>query len=692
MLEALFRPKSVAVIGASAKELSIGNRIIKNLIDFGYTGAIYPINPKADEIRGVKAYPSIFDVPGDIDLAHMVIAGKFVPGAVEDCGKKGIKAIIINSAGFTEIGPEGAALQKDFLERAKKYGIRILGPNCQGIINTDPSLKAYCNFTFTKPEPGFISVVAQSGGVGELIHQGFSQMGIGTRIYASNGNASDISITEILEYLGDDEGTRVIALYVESLSDPKAFMDVARKVSAKKTILAMKAGRTAEGAKASSSHTGGLAKTDIAIELIFEKLGILTFRDEGELCQAAAAFAAQSIPAGNRVGIITNTGGPAVIATDVLVDAGMQIPTLSEKAMAELKGKLFAEAAYSNPVDVLATADAGHFRAAMDVMMAEDQIDCLYINFVTPFFVDTEKVALQIAEVNKQRKKPIVCNLMTDPRQWVGTVDIFKSGGVPCYSFPSTAARALAALSRYGALRSRNIGEVKQFSDVDASRVEGILKKAADSGFDMLSAGDVYSILEAYRIPCAAWKMADTAADAEAAADVIGYPVVIKADAPSVIHKSDVGGVAVNLQTGKAVREAASNMAAKIGASDLKFLVQKFQPGGKELIIGAKAEKGLGHLIMFGLGGIYVEILKDVTFKISPLTEVEAGEMISSLKAAALLTGVRGEAGIDQQGVIDVILRLSQLVTDFPRIQEMDLNPVMAFSDRIIAVDARIAL
>ena len=452
MLEALFRPKSVAVIGASAKELSIGNRIIKNLIDFGYTGAIYPINPKADEIRGVKAYPSVFDVPGEIDLAHMVIAGKFVPNAVEDCGKKGIKAIIINSAGFTEIGPEGAALQKDFLERAKKYGIRILGPNCQGIINTDPTLKAYCNFTFTKPEPGFISIVAQSGGVGELIHQGFSQMGIGTRIYASNGNASDISITEILEYFGSDEGTRVIALYVESLSDPKAFMDVAKKVSAKKTILAMKAGRTAEGAKASSSHTGGLAKTDIAIELIFEKLGILTFRDEGELCQAAAAFAAQPIPAGNRVGIITNTGGPAVIATDVLVDAGMQIPTLSEKAMTELKGKLFAEAAFSNPVDVLATADAGHFRAAMDVMMAEDQIDSLYINFVTPFFVDTEKIALQIAEVNRQRKKPIVCNLMTDPRQWMGTVDILKSGGVPCYSFPSTAARALAALSRYGAL------------------------------------------------------------------------------------------------------------------------------------------------------------------------------------------------------------------------------------------------
>ncbi len=692
MLDSLFKPKSVAVIGASTKELSIGNRILKNLVDFGYKGSIYPINPQAEEVRGIRAYKTILDAPDGIDLVHIIIPNKFVPQAVEDCGKKGVKAIIINSAGFNEIGPEGAALQKDFLERAKKYGIRILGPNCQGIINTDPTLRAYCNFTFTKPEPGFISVVAQSGGVGELIHQGFSQMGIGTRIYASNGNASDISITEILEYLGNDEGTLVIALYVESLSDPKAFMDVAKKVASKKIILAMKAGRTAEGAKASSSHTGGLAKTDIAIELIFEKLGILTFRDEGELCQAAAAFAAQPIPAGNRVGIITNTGGPAVIGTDVLVDAGMQIPTLSENAMTELKGKLFAEAAFSNPVDVLATADAGHFRAAMDVMMAEDQIDSLYINFVTPFFVDTEKIAHQIAEVNQQRKKPIVCNLMTDPRQWMGTLDILKSGGVPCYGFPSTAARALAALSRYGALRSRNIGEVKRFSDVDASRVAGILKEAADAGRGMLSAGEVYPILDAYRIPCAAWKMANTVVEAEAAAEAIGYPVVIKADAASVIHKSDVGGVAVNLQTREAVREAASSMSAKIGSSDLKFLVQKYQPGGREVIIGAKAEKGLGHLIMFGLGGIYVEILKDVTFKITPVTEIEAGEMISSLKSAVLLQGARGEAGIDRLAVIEMIQRLSQLVTNFPVIKEMDLNPVMAFSDRIIAVDARIAL
>jgi acyl-CoA synthetase (NDP forming) len=311
MLDALFKPKSVAVIGASTKELSIGNRIIKNLLDFGFKGSVYPISLKADEIRGVKAYKSILDVPKDVDVVHIVIPSKFVPQAIEDCGQKGVKFVILNGGGFSEVGPEGAAIQDDCMSRAKKYNIRILGPNCQGIINTDPEIRAYCNFTFTKPEPGSISIVALSGGVAEVIHQAFSEADVGTRIYASNGNACDVSIPEIIKYLGDDEETRAIVLYVEGLRAPELFMEVAKEVAANKPILAMKAGRTMEGAKAAASHTGGLAKVDIATDLIFEKTGILSFRDEGELCQAAMAFASQPIPKGHRVGMITNTGGPA---------------------------------------------------------------------------------------------------------------------------------------------------------------------------------------------------------------------------------------------------------------------------------------------------------------------------------------------------------------------------------------------
>jgi len=692
MLDSLFNPRAVAVIGASSRELHIGNRVVKNLLDFGFRGPIYPINPKADEIRGVKAYASILDVPTDVDVVHMVIPAKFVPMAIDDCGKKGVKFVILNGGGFAEVGPEGAAIQEDCLVRAKKHGIRMFGPNCQGIINTDPDVRAYCNFTFTRPDPGHISIVALSGGVAEVIHQAFSEMGIGTRMYASNGNACDVTIPEIIRYYGKDEETRVIVLYVEGLRDPTTFLEVAKEVAAKKPILAMKAGRTEEGAKAAAFHTGGLAKEDIATDLIFEKAGILSFRDEGELCQAAAAFASQPIPRGNQVGMITNTGGPAVIATDVLVNAGLEIPPLSEETKAILKERLFPEASVRNPVDVLATAGGEHFRAAMDVMMDEEQIDSVLINFVTPFFVDTESIAREIVEVNKQGKKPIVCNLMTDKRQWTETLRILKEGGVPCYSFPGEAARALAALAQYNEVRARKIGEAKRFDDVDKSKAEEILQKAQDAGREILSAAEVYEILTAYGIPTADWRVASNAAEVEKAAAEIGFPVVVKADSESIVHKSDVGGVAVDLKDGNAARSAVEEMRERLEIRDLRFFVQKYLSGGLEVIVGAKAEEELGHLVMFGIGGIYIEILKDVIFKLSPVTAVEAQEMLSSIKTAPLLEGVRGGKGVDKDGIIEIIQRVSQLVTDLPMIQEMDLNPIIAYVDRAFTVDARISV
>jgi len=692
MLDSLFRPKSVAIIGASTKDLSIGNRVIKNLVDFEFKGPVYPINPKADEVRGIKAYKSILECPDGIDVVHMVIPAKFVPQAVEDCGKKGVKNIIINSGGFSEIGPEGEAIEKDFLAIAKKYGIRMLGPNCQGIINSDPEIRAYCNFTFTQPDVGFISIVALSGGVAEVIHQGFSEMGIGTRIYASNGNACDITIPEIIRYLGDDEGTRVIVTYVEGLRDPETFMEVAKDVAAKKPVLAMKAGRTMEGAKAAASHTGGLAKEDIATDLIFKKAGILTFRDEGELIQAAAAFATQPIPKGNRVGIITNTGGPAVIATDILVADGLELPPLSEKTKNLLKEKLYPEATVSNPVDVLATGNASHYRVCLDAMMDDDNFDCVYVNFVTPFFVDTDSIAKEIAEVNKQQRKPIVCNLMTDKRQWTETVKILQEGGVPCFSLPGVAARALTALVRYNNIRTREVTEVTTFEDVDKAKGKDIIDKAKEAGRNILSATEVYDILAAYKIPLANWRIAANIEEAEKAALEIGFPVVVKADSKTILHKSDMGGVAVNLKDGDAVKSVVMKMEKKLAADDLKFFIQKFMPEGLEVILGAKAEEGLGHLIMFGMGGIYVEVLKDVVFDITPVSESEARDMISSIKMAPLLQGARGEKGVDQKALVEIIQRLSQLVTDLNDIKEMDLNPVIAYEDGVFAVDARISI
>jgi len=692
MLEKLFKPEGVAVIGASSKELHIGNRVIKNLIDFGYKGGIYPINPKADEIRGIKAYKSIMDVPGQIDVAHMVIPARFSPPAFEDCGKKGVKHIIINSGGFSEVGPEGAAIEKDCLDIAKKYGIRVLGPNCQGIINSDPDHRAYCNFTFTFPEPGFISIVALSGGVAELIHQGFASAGVGTRIYASNGNACDITIPELMRYLGDDEGTRVVVTYVEGLRDPATFMEVAKEVAAKKPVLAMKAGRTEAGAQAAASHTGGLAKEDLATDLIFKKAGILNFMDEGELITAATAFASQPIPKGNRVGIITNTGGPAVIATDVMVGAGLELPPLSEKTESVLKEKLFPEASVHNPVDVLATGTGAHYRACMDAMMADDNFDAVLVNFVTPFFVDNESIAREIVAVSQQQIKPIVCNLMTDVNQWKEVVNILRKGGVPFFPLPGEAARALVALVNYHKLQVRETGSVTVFDDVDTQKARGIMAEAKASGAQTLSTAAVYGILDAYGFPVAPWGMADNAEAAKSVAEKIGYPVVVKADSTSVVHKSDMGGVAVNLKDGEAVAAAVAEMENKLKADDLRFFVQKFMPGGQEVILGAKAEEGLGHLIMFGLGGIFVEVLKDVVFNLTPVSDAEAAQMLSSIKGAAILDGVRGQAGIDKAATQDLICRLSQLTGDLPEIREMDLNPVMAFEDGVYVVDARIAI
>ena len=695
MLDALFKPKAVALVGASTKELSIGNVIIRNLQQYGYTGAIYPVNAKADEVCGLKSYPTLAAIPGEVDLAHIIIPSQFVPQAIEECGQKGVKAVIINSAGFSEMGEEGARLQAEFLANAKKYGIRVFGPNCQGIINSDPAFNAYCNFTFTFPKPGSISVVALSGGVGALIMQVLDDLDIGQRLYASNGNACDVSIPEIIEYYGQDEGTKAIILYTEGFDQPLDFLEATRAVVARKPVLAMKAGRTEAGAKAASSHTGSLAGVDIATELMFEKIGVLPFRDEGEMVRAAMAFSSQPIPRGNRVGIITNTGGPAVIATDVLVDFGIEVPKLSEAAIARLRQTQLPEAALENPIDVVATAGGPQFRAALEVMLEEEQIDCIYINFVTAPFTDTDAVAREIVAANRLRRKPLVCNFMTNLKleRFQKTLAILKEGEVPYYANPGDAARALGALVHYGRIQQRDIGRPQLFSGVDAAKAQAIIEQARQAGRAVLSAQEVYGIFEAYGIAVAPWRVVQTAEQAVAAADAIEYPVVVKVDCAQIDHKSDMGGVAINLKDALAVRATVTEMQQRLGHyGELGFLVQKFLPGGRELIIGASAERNLGHLVMFGLGGIYVEVLKDVAFKIAPVTRVEAEEMLAGIKTKALLDGVRGEAGIDKQAVIELIQRVSQLLGDLPMIQEMDLNPIMAFADRAFAVDGRIRI
>ncbi|MCK5578232.1 MAG: acetate--CoA ligase family protein, partial [Planctomycetes bacterium] len=649
---------------------------------------------KNPEVHKIKAYPSILKVPGEVDLAHIVVKNTMVPMVMEECGQKGVKFVIINTAGFKEIGGDGIELEKKIVEIGRKHNIRIFGPNCQGIINTDEKVRAYANFTFARPEAGYISVLAQSGGVGEVIHQRLVDLGTGTRLYASNGNAADISIPEILQYWATDEKTRVIILHIESLADPRAFMKVALEVTKHKPILGMKTGRTELGARAVVSHTGSLMKADTAIEAVFDKCGIISFRNQEELCQAAIGLATQPVPAGPNVGIITNTGGPGIIATDECIEAGLSLPDISEITRNFLKENLFAEASVSNPVDVLATAGPKEYGAAIGALLKDSGIDSVMINFITPFFVDCEGVAKEMVRLAQDASKPILAVIMTDKKRKGEVVKIIKDGGIPVYDLPESASRALGAMTKYGEYQRRPDEKIVGFKDVNKVRVKEIIDQAKKEQREFLLAREVIELLEVYKIPVVESVFINNPEDFRQIADQIKYPVVFKVDSQDVVHKSDQGGVVLGVNNEQQLLKELNDFRAKFTGPDVRFVVQEYLSGGKEIIIGVNQVEGLGHLIMFGLGGIFVEVLKDVSFKIAPLTEHEARGLIQSTKGFAVLKGVRGEAGVDLNKLTEIILRISQLVTDHPEIRELDLNPVLAYnqSGQTKVVDARIRI
>lgn len=693
MLDALFFPKSVAVIGASTRELTIGHRIIRNLKSYGYTGRIYPINPKGGDILGFKVYPNIKEVPDDIELAHIVIPAKYVPLAVRDCGEKAVKFVIINSAGFKEIGE--TALEEEVVKVAKEFGIRIFGPNCQGIINSDPSVRAYCNFTFTFPKEGNISIIAQSGGVAEVIHQRLDELGIGVRMYASNGNASDISIPEIIDYWGSDDKTKVIIVHIENLADPKEFLRVVSRVTPKKPVLAMKTGRTEEGSKAVASHTGGMVGEDVATEALLDKCGCLLFRDEEELCQAAIAFSKQPPPRGNRVGMITNTGGPAIIATDEVIEAGLTMPPLSEEAQKRLRETLFPAAIVSNPIDVLATGTPDHWETAVDVLIKDENIDSILITFVTPFFVDTVGCANKFAKKAPEATeagKPILINVMTDRRKWVETLKIIHDADIPEYEFPETAAKALVALTRYSEIKKRPDDTPRPFN-VNREEVKKTLKEAERESRSILTQAEGYRILESYGIRCAEWATLRDTDDIIQATERVGFPAVLKVDSPELlIHKTEEGAVILNIKDEKELEDAFKRFQARFEGAPL--LIQKMIDADREVIIGAVAQPGDIHLLMFGAGGIAVELLRDVSFSIAPVTPSEAKRMIEGVKLYPLLTGYRNYAPTDTATLAEYIERISALVTDFPQIKELDINPlkVAEMPEKPVAVDIRIVI
>lgn len=684
-LDMFFKPRSVAIIGASAHPLSIPNRIMTNLMEYGFRGPIYPVHPKHPFIKNFVAYKTIEDVPGEVDLAHVIVRNTLVPDIIRQCGRKGVKGVIVNSSGFKEIGGDGIELEREVIEAGREAGVRIWGPNCQGCMTSDSESPLYANFTFAKMQPGHISICAQGGGVAELINNHLAEMGVGFRMYASNGNACDVSIPEIIEYWNNDSETRCIVLHAESFADPAEFLRILSKVE--KPVLALKSGTTEIGARAVASHTGGLMEGDTATDLIFDRAGVLRFRTAQDLCEAAVAFASQKPPKGKRVAMLTNTGSLAIMASDEAVPQGIEMPDPSEKTRETLKNSLMGIASLHNPVDMMATAGPDHFGAAAAALLDDDNFDMLLITMVTPFFVDTEGVARKIVEVANERDKPVLMEVLTNDN-WAKTLEILRNGGLPTYYFPESAARAVAALCRYADLKNRPKSEPERF-EVDTATAKAQLELADEEGW--LPGDAASTLLRAYGITMVEEKRAQNADDAVAAAKELGFPVVLKGEAEGLVHKSDAGAVQVGIENEEQLRAALDTMSSKLsGQGELSFLLQPQVEPGVELLIGASAVKGLGTSVAFGLGGVFVEVMRDVSFSLAPISAAEAERSIRSIKSFPILEGIRGQEGVKLESLIELLQRVGQLVADFPQIRELDCNPVIASAQGAIAVDARV--
>ncbi|MHC4413697.1 MAG: acetate--CoA ligase family protein [Planctomycetota bacterium] len=692
MLDGLYKPRAVAVIGASSKELSIGYRVLENLKSHDFKGPIYPINPRERSICSLKCYKSVLEVQDEIDLANISIPARFVPNAVQECGEKGIKFVIIHSAGFREVGPEGEALENQVLEVARKHGVRIYGPNSQGVMNSDPEVSLYANFTFTPMKPGNISILAQSGGVAELVNLNLERIGVGFRMYGSNGNASDISIDELLEYFGTDDQTRVIVLYVESFQDPARFVKVASAITPAKPILAVKAGTSAAGARAITSHTGALLDVDTTTDALFERAGVIRFHTQEELVQSAVTFSCQPLPRGTAVTVVTNAGGPAIQATDQVISSGLSLTEISAKTRETLSACLNPMSSVKNPVDTTATAGPDEFGGIMKILADDPDVHALLLTLVTPFFVDNVGVAERIAGALEGCEKPVVASYITNVG-WANVIQRVRDASIPVFDYPETAARVLAAMARYVKIRDRDRGAPETL-DTDATAGRKLLAEAKLSEDGFLLAADVNRLLDSYGIPIAQTVRAQRTNDVAKAAADLRFPVALKVDHEAVVHKSDAGGVVLNLQDAAALATAAAEMRRRFEKRGIRpaYVVQEFLTGGREVIMGLKQAAGAGTMVMIGTGGIYTEILRDAQFRLAPITRVDARDMIKALKGHSILAGARGEHPVDMTAIEDILLRLGQMAVDNPEILEMDLNPVLAFPEpgMTAVVDARV--
>src|SRR2546422_454806 len=693
-LDPLFSPKSIAVIGASNRQRSVGRAAFTNILLNEYTGTVYPVNPKEHSISGVRAYPSVLDLPETVDLAVVIVPAPIVPSVVEESGKKGVKGLVIISAGFKEVGPDGAELERQVSSIAQKYSMRMIGPNCLGVINADPNVRLNASFASGMPVEGSIAFASQSGALGEAVLDYASGENIGFSKFISMGNKADVNENDILEYLRTDPMTKVILLYIEDIIDGRKFVDTVSRVTEEKPIIAVKAGVSPEGAKAASSHTGALAGSDEAYNAILKQSGVIRVESIIDLFDYARAFAKQPLPRGNRVAIITNGGGPGIMATDASVRYGLQIAQFSEATKNKLRAGLPKEASVNNPIDLVGDAQSDRYELALQALQ-DQSVDCGLVLLTPQAMVDLKKVAETIASVGPKSGKTILASLLGlgDVTPAVG---VLESNGVPNYSFPESAVRALAAMYEYQRWIERPRTQIKHF-DVDIGKAQEIIYGAKRAGLTNLPQDDALRILSTYGLPVIKTETASSKAEAGAAAKIIGYPVAMKIISPDVVHNIDIGGGKLDLNTDQDVSEAydeiLKNVKARIPNARIGgVLLQEYLTGGTETIIGIHRDPKFGPLLMFGLGGIYVEAYRDVSFRLAPIRELSADNMISQIRGSKILQGFRGQPPADTKTIAECIERLSQLSIDLPDVTELDVNPLVAFANGCKALDARVII
>lgn len=689
-LDGLFRPRSVAVVGASRRPGSIGRQIVANLVAGGFQGPVYPVNPKAEVVLSVPSYASVKAIPAPVDLAVLVVPPDAVLQVAEECGRKGVKGLVVITAGFREIGGVGIEREEKLRAIAARHGMRVIGPNCMGIVNTQPEFACNASFSAAQPLPGSVAMVSQSGALGEAILADAAQAGLGVAMFASVGNRVDVTAADLVAYWGDDDHVEVILLYLETVGEPQEFVQVARAVSRKKPIIAVKSGRSDAGAMAASSHTGSIAGADVAADTLLQQCGVLRVDNFRDMFALAQALLRQPPPRGGRMAVVTNAGGPGILATDAIVGLGMTMSTLAPPTAKALRKLLPPEASAGNPIDLIASADGARYRAALRLVARDPGIDGLVVLFVSPIMIDAAAVAQAIVDETRGLSKPVLACVMGRQRG-DEALRILQQAGIPVFRYPEDAATTLRLMWRRFRWLERRPVKVPALR-VDKAAAARVFRVHRGGGW--LPAAAAEAVLGAYGIPFAASRRVRGAGEAVAAAHKLGYPVVVKAEAAGLLHKSEHRAVRTGLRSGDEVFATAQDLLERLGAKfgDVTLQVQAHAEGHREVLVGMTRDPRFGPLYAAGLGGVQVEVLRDVALRIGPLDGRDPVEMFAGLKGAALLGPFRGAPAADVGAGVDALLRLQKLAEDWPQILEVEVNPFIlaGAGRRSAAVDARL--